>query len=83
MLLGDFNAVRSESDRKNCVFQTVDTDLFNNSAYTWYGADNKSSKLDRVFVSSAWYMKGDSVLQAGRRRTSDHKPLILKNSGRD
>lgn len=97
ILMGDFNSVRHQSERQNCKVNPLDTDLLNdfvsashlqdipllNSSYTWYGPSIKRSRLDRILISTEWFRKGDWVLLALNRRTSDHKPICLKNMIQD
>ncbi|WOH08750.1 hypothetical protein DCAR_0728198 [Daucus carota subsp. sativus] len=97
MVIGDFNAVRKATERVNCIHRKLDSELFHNfitssglievpfinSDFTWYGPDAKASKLDRVLVSSAWFLDGDWLVHADNRCTSDHKPIIFKSANRD
>lgn len=97
MLVGDFNAVRSKEERSNGSFRQADANAFNqfisstglcevnliNSDFTWYGPDARSSKLDRFFLSSEWLLEADWMVYAEHRKTSDHRPLILKSAKND
>lgn len=93
IVMGDFNAVRSASERLNCVTKKLDNRFFedfimsaclievsmNNAKYTWYGPDKNSSKLDRMLVSAEWMTSREWVVQAQHRKTSDHRPLNLSS----
>ena len=93
LMMGDFNAVRFKEERDNCIFNEHESTIFesfisstglidtqlSNSEYTWFGPSQKKSRLDRVLMSSDWYSQGDWVLSALARKTSDHRPLCLRN----
>ncbi|XP_063945860.1 uncharacterized protein LOC135151374 [Daucus carota subsp. sativus] len=54
-----------------------------NSEYTWFGPFNKKARLDRALLSTDWFSLGDWVLAGLNRKTSDHSPVLLKNSAFD
>lgn len=63
-VIGDFNCIRDDSERSNCVCRRLDITGFNefindanllelslsNSEFTWFGPLGRKSRLDRVFV---------------------------------
>lgn len=63
--IGDFNCVRDDSERQNCVYRRNDMMHFNdfinnvnllelaasNATFTWFGSQGRKSKLDRVLVN--------------------------------
>lgn len=91
-LLGDFNSVRNENERKNCAYRKRDSVGFDNfikgnnlmdigivnSLFTWFGRDGKCSKLDRVLINDNWYSSGSWKVETLSRQLSDHKALCLQ-----
>lgn len=71
-LVGDFNYIRNEFERKNCEYCRndfkgfeyfiSDNNLFdlvlNNTLFTWFGSNGKCSKLDRFLVNDKWMEVG-------------------------
>lgn len=90
-IVDDFNCVRSQKEKHNCAYQFRELRDFNdwitdcnllelhmvNAQYTWFGAEGKKSKLDRVLVNSEWSSSGIWQVKALNRKHSDHKPLFL------
>lgn len=90
-VMGDINSIRFKEDRENCVYNNRDSTSFNlfmeetglieleglNFSFTWFGHDNKRSRLDRVLVNECWMASQAWKVSAGHRRSSDHLPLIL------
>ncbi|KAK1385275.1 hypothetical protein POM88_023010 [Heracleum sosnowskyi] len=84
--MGDFNSVREESDRINCLHSDSDSEVFNDFInnngmihikiqsphYTWFGPKSKRSTLDWIFINKAWM--GDYTWNARllNRKNSDH-----------
>ncbi|XP_071738762.1 uncharacterized protein [Rutidosis leptorrhynchoides] len=96
---GDFNEVRSDEERQNCVFNEHRAAMFNTfienrclveipllgRKFTRI-SDNglKFSKLDRFLVSENFIISwGDVSAIALDRRTSDHSPIILRDKNED
>lgn len=89
--LGDFNCIRNDSERLNCIYRRSDVEDFNhfihnansldlaieNYQYTWYGSTGKQSKLDRVLVNHICWGLGHWSLKALNSKNSDHKPLLF------
>lgn len=92
--VGDFNCIRSDIERANCVYKRKDVEEFNemiedhnlleismtNGKYTWFGHDGKRSKLDRILVDVLWFKLTSWKVKALNRKHSDHKPLLLYSS---
>ncbi|WOG86690.1 hypothetical protein DCAR_0205908 [Daucus carota subsp. sativus] len=92
--IGDFNWVRSASERLNCNYQNKATEMFNdlvsdcnlleldllNAKFTWFGGDLKKSRLDRAFINTHWSQLRGWKLTALAKKQSDHKPLFLNGS---
>ncbi|XP_071708361.1 uncharacterized protein [Rutidosis leptorrhynchoides] len=94
IICGDFNEVRRESERKNCVFVESRAKMFNDFIdksnlieiplgglkFTRISDDGlKYSKLDRFLVSGACIsMWVDLAACTLDRKHSDHCPIILK-----
>lgn len=90
-MIGDFNCIRNESERKNCEYCRndskgfeyfiTDNNLFdlelNNSLFTWFGPNGKCSKLDRFLVNDKWMEVGSWQASSLCRQLSDHKPIFL------
>lgn len=71
LLIGDFNCVRIEEERENCIYKSIDSIEFShfiafnslieapltNGSFTWFGHSNKKSHLDRTLVNQEWAMK--------------------------
>ncbi|XP_021974931.1 uncharacterized protein LOC110870041 [Helianthus annuus] len=93
---GDFNAVRSREERRNCFYKAACADNFNSfifesglveynmrgGAFTWR-SDNgkKKSKLDRFLVNSEFFNSWpEAELRALPKLWSDHSPLVLSSS---
>ncbi|KAK1379692.1 hypothetical protein POM88_026436 [Heracleum sosnowskyi] len=93
-LAGDFNCIRDSEECANCIYRERDSKIFNefinncnlfdmklqNGTYTWFGASNKKSRLDRILLDSNWLNIGTFILQAMNRKSSDHKGLLLSCS---
>ncbi|KAK1365142.1 hypothetical protein POM88_040703 [Heracleum sosnowskyi] len=90
-VMGYFNCVRGPGERMNCEYRNAESSFFNkfiedinlmdleilNSSYTWFGVDEKKSKLDRVLPNSQWFSIGAWMIKAMNMKLSDHKPLVL------
>lgn len=90
--LGDFNAVRSNSERRNCEYRQADTCVFDlfiknlnllevplvKGEFTWFGPNGKRSKLDRCLVNLDWMEQGNWIVESHPRKSSDHRALVLK-----
>lgn len=90
-MMGDFNSIRREEDKPNCVYNSRDTDNYNqfmeeiglielegmNYSYTWFGPKDKKSRLDRVVVNELWLSTHNWKVIVGHMRNSDHSPLIM------
>ncbi|GMI90895.1 hypothetical protein HRI_002758800 [Hibiscus trionum] len=90
VVLGDFNATLSPSERQGCssivpdsqfqdmVFYCGLQDLgFAGPNFTWYRG-NRSVRLDRCFGNAAWYEHfPQSSLHHLLRMKSDHRPIML------
>lgn len=90
-LIGDFNAIRSDAEKENCVYKRLDIEGFNdfinrnslmdlamiNAKFTWFGHQNKKSHLDRALVNPEWFSEGQWSLKAINRKLSDHSGLLL------
>ncbi|XVF13844.1 hypothetical protein REPUB_Repub09cG0003500 [Reevesia pubescens] len=89
---GDFNTVRSSFKRNGCLFGGVGIDDFNSfinegqlidillvgMQFTWFGIENKRSRLDRFIVSIDWVSHFRGLAQTvGLRLISDHVPIFL------
>ncbi|XP_071727402.1 uncharacterized protein [Rutidosis leptorrhynchoides] len=95
VICGDFNEVREQSDRLNCVFIQARADRFNNfivsnslidipingKKFTRISDDGtKFSKLDRFLVNDNFIkLWKDLSVVALDRRESDHCPLVLRD----
>ncbi|XP_071713782.1 uncharacterized protein [Rutidosis leptorrhynchoides] len=99
VLGGDFNEVRSEEERQNCLFNERWAKMFNSfindnnlieipllgKRFTRI-CDNgkKFSKLDRFLVNDKFLQTWDEVsVTALDRNTSDHCPIIIRNGSED
>ncbi|WOG89446.1 hypothetical protein DCAR_0208684 [Daucus carota subsp. sativus] len=97
VFIGDFNCVRNERERTNCVYKSRDSEAFSdfiksnalidvkcqNSVYTWCGPNNKKSKLDRALISLEWVNHEDWIVKVLDRKTSDHRAILLCNTVED
>ncbi|TYI09618.1 hypothetical protein ES332_A09G085900v1 [Gossypium tomentosum] len=46
--------------------------------FTWYGPENKKSRLDRFLVDEVWYEQFENIQQLGLNRSvSGHCPILL------
>lgn len=96
--VGDWNSVRTKSERKGYIFDGWDAKYFNSfivkanlvevallrRKFTWHGPMGKRSKLDRMLISKDWCMIFDSVkIKAFLKFLSDHCPLISSSDNRD
>lgn len=91
-IVGDFNSIRDNRERTNCVYRRRDMKEFNafikdanlmdlglgNDNYTWFGPQGKCSKLDRFLVNGVWLESGSWSVSSLCRISSDHKPIHLK-----
>lgn len=87
--MGDFNSIRDSKERVNCRYRRNDMKGFNafikdanltdmemgNDSFTWFGPQEKCSKLDRFLVNNNWLDSGSWSVVALCRLTSDHKPI--------
>ncbi|XP_071700202.1 uncharacterized protein [Rutidosis leptorrhynchoides] len=99
VICGDFNEVRFDHERKNCEFISrraarfntfidesalIDVPLFGKRFTRICDNGRKMSKLDRFLISDnlsqTW---GELSLTALDRNTSDHCPLILRDTNTD
>ncbi|GKV50269.1 hypothetical protein SLEP1_g56981 [Rubroshorea leprosula] len=94
-LMGDFNAVRNEQERKGGMSirrEMPEFDEFINECglvdlpligrkFTWYQSNGASmSRLDRFLLSEEWCLNWENVKQWGLNRSlSYHCPIVLKN----
>ncbi|GKV34650.1 hypothetical protein SLEP1_g43008 [Rubroshorea leprosula] len=94
-LMGDFNAVRNEQERKGGMSIRREMPEFDDfihecglidlpligRKFTWYQPNGASmSRLDRFLLSEEWCLNWDNVKQWGLNRSlSDHYPIVLKN----
>ncbi|XP_071713158.1 uncharacterized protein [Rutidosis leptorrhynchoides] len=99
IICGDFNEVRRESERKNCVFVESRAKMFNDfidksnlveiplggMKFTRISDDGlKYSKLDRFLVSKACITRWVGIVACTLdRKHSDHCPIILKVCAND
>ncbi|XP_071727355.1 uncharacterized protein [Rutidosis leptorrhynchoides] len=99
VLCGDFNEVRSHSERLNCVFNQSRASRFNDfiernslveipingKRFTRISDDGtKFSKLDRFLVNDNFIKQWDDLsVVAIDRRESDHCPIILRDKAID
>lgn len=95
IFIGDFNCVRTVRERFNCSGLREDQSGFNkwikdsnlieiplvNAKYTWLGPGGKKSRLDRAFANIKWAKKGNWELKATIKRNSDHRGILLSDSG--
>lgn len=91
-IVGDFNSIRDNRERTNCVYRRRDMKEFNalikdanlmdlglgNDNYTWFSPQGKCSKLDRFLVNGVWLELGSWSVSSLCRISSDHKPIHLK-----
>lgn len=96
-LIGDFNCIRDEVERINCIYNGRNSEVVNefienlnlldldlvNTQYTWFGPNDEKSRLDRILLSIVWYSVGHWEASALGRKGSDHKPLLLMASSCD
>lgn len=96
-LIGDFNCVRNEDERKACQYRSLDSKGFNefivfnelidvkscNSIFTWNGRLGKQSRLDRALVNWIWLEHGDWEIEVLDRKNSDHRAIFLKSIRRN
>lgn len=91
--MGDFNSVRNETERKNCVYRKKDSIGFDsfikdnnlldlgiiNSSFTWFGANGKCNKLDRFLLNGKWFGIGSWKVSSLGRQLLDHKIIYLQS----
>ncbi|KAK8698013.1 hypothetical protein V6N13_114145 [Hibiscus sabdariffa] len=95
---GDFNWVMQMDERRGyasssrgipkfCEF--VCTAALSNvplqgKAFTWFGSENKCSRLDRFLVSNEWFQRFDSLAVISLpRELFDHSPILLVSDACD
>ncbi|XP_039030879.1 uncharacterized protein LOC120165429 [Hibiscus syriacus] len=68
-MVGDFNAIRSNSERSGCSYRQTEIVEFNSfieacnlfdmplsgRKFSWFGPGNRKSRLDRIFVKDEWF----------------------------
>lgn len=91
--VGDFNCVRKDGERRNCLYRDNDSKYFNEfiefnelrepvtigSVFTWCGVGNKLSRLDRALLSWSWVDEGDWLLETLDRKSSYHRAICLRD----
>ncbi|KAG8503708.1 hypothetical protein CXB51_001640 [Gossypium anomalum] len=95
---GNFNVVRCRSERSRCMGSAKGSKEFDNfihncklidlplvgKKFTWYGPDNKKSRLDRFLVEEHWLIKIKALQQMGLKRSvSDHIPILSSDAETD
>ncbi|GKB39044.1 RNA-directed DNA polymerase, eukaryota [Tanacetum coccineum] len=96
IMMGDFNEVRTQSERFGSTFYARDADVFNSfiynsslvevplggSAFTWcHKSATKMSKLDRFLISeNLWNSHPNINAVTLDRHLSDHRPILLRES---
>lgn len=79
-VFSDFNGILNDEERSNCSYRRSDSKLFRlllkdhdlwdvplvNFKYTWFGPDNRSSKLDRALINHAWMGKENQWFSEGQ-----------------
>lgn len=93
LLIGDFNAVLSDQEKENCIFRERDSMEFSkflldnslldiqlcNCDFTWFGPKGRKGRLDRGLLNASWMVTGDWFSQGVHRKSSDHRPIIVKS----
>lgn len=93
-IIGDFNCILSEEERRNCVYRRKDTDFFKNFInsnnlwnlslrnykFTWFGPQDKCSRIDRATANLEWSKNRNWELLGLGRKSSDHIALFLSSS---
>lgn len=96
-LIRDFNSIRSKEDMEGCVYNQRDTVFFNsliedhglveiigcNYTFTWFGPNQKKSKLDRVLVNDLWLKLNNWKAMSAHKRKSYHIPLTMSGEATD
>ncbi|KAK8558493.1 hypothetical protein V6N13_103667 [Hibiscus sabdariffa] len=92
---GDFNVVLKREERQGCVTTPTGMLEFNDfvetnglvdlpiqgSRFTWFGPENKCSRIDRILVTSEWCVRFEQmVVMSLPRGLSDHRPLFFVNN---
>ncbi|GJU81314.1 RNA-directed DNA polymerase, eukaryota [Tanacetum coccineum] len=93
VLLGDFNEVRFEHERRGSLFNSHGANSFNNFitrtglidlplegySFTWaHKSASKMSKLDRILISEGLLALFPSILALSLdKHLSDHRPILL------
>ncbi|GJW55102.1 RNA-directed DNA polymerase, eukaryota, reverse transcriptase zinc-binding domain protein [Tanacetum coccineum] len=97
--MGDFNEVRTSSERFGSNFNQVGAKLFNEfianaglveiplggCSYTWcHKSANKMSKLDRFLISESLFSTCSGMSSVALDRyLSDHRPILMRESDQD
>ncbi|GJV64336.1 RNA-directed DNA polymerase, eukaryota, reverse transcriptase zinc-binding domain protein [Tanacetum coccineum] len=97
--MGDFNEVRTSSERFGSNFNQVGAKLFNEfianaglveiphggCSYTWcHKSTNKMSKLDRFLISESLFSTCAGMSSVALDRyLSDHRPILMRESDQD
>ncbi|KAE8683517.1 hypothetical protein F3Y22_tig00111206pilonHSYRG00154 [Hibiscus syriacus] len=98
IVAGDFNVVRSRSERRRGMGSIVGCKEFNeviancklvdltmrDKKFTWYGPANRSCSLDRFLLDEKWFFGGGNFEQFGLKWiVSDHASLMLVSDNVD
>ena len=54
-----------------------------NRLFTWFGPENRKSRLDRAMYNTKCNDVGSWSLQALHRKSSDHRPIFLSSNKND
>lgn len=91
--MGDFNSIRDGSECLNCGYRQKYSSWLNgiitninlwdvtntNYQFTWFGPQEKSSKLDRALLKIMGPYNSDWTLKGIGRKSSDHVCLLLSS----
>ncbi|KAK8652604.1 hypothetical protein V6N13_126632 [Hibiscus sabdariffa] len=95
---GDFNTVLRVEERQGCSPASRGMDefcefvnavalceiIFQGKAFTWFGPENKCSRIDRFFVYADWFTRFERLVVINLpRELSDHAPIILVSDNSD
>ncbi|GJT95488.1 RNA-directed DNA polymerase, eukaryota, reverse transcriptase zinc-binding domain protein [Tanacetum coccineum] len=97
--MGDFNEVRTSSERFGSIFNKIGAKFFNEfianaclveiplggCSYTWcHKSANKMSKLDRFLISDSLLSRSPGISSVSLDRyLSDHRPILMQESYQD
>lgn len=91
-IIGDYNCIWNATECLTCSYRMRDSMrlnsfilnhnlwdvVLNKTNFTWFGPLSKKSRIDKALLNDVWVDNSMWSLAGLCKKTSDHKPLVLK-----